>query len=164
MDLRSTKVRKIRDNLDDTSKLGESIKFEYVTSFRLLGITIDNKLKKLSNNFVERHNRIKQKIVIWRQLNLSTLGNLIISKKFLISQLGYFLSVLEFSKAKTKEIQEDIDKFVFKGRPWISTDKRYLTAEEGGLGMINIENYGEALRCSWFKRIGKGLWSNILLS
>ena len=30
--------------------------------------------------------------------------------------------------------------------------------------MIQIKKYGEALCCSWFKRIGKGLWSKILLS
>jgi hypothetical protein len=87
-------------------------------------------------------------------LNLSTIENLIISKTFIISQLGYFLAVLECSSAKTKEIQEDIDKFVFKGKLWISIDRRYLTAEEGGIGMINIQKYG-AMRFSWFKEINK---------
>ena len=30
------------------------------------------------------------------------------------------------------------------------------------MGCINLSVYANALRCSWFKRIGNGLWSDIL--
>ena len=51
-----------------------------------------------------------------------------------------------------------------KYAPWMSTKRRYLPPTEGGMGAINIETYANSLRCSWYKRIKSGLWSNILLS
>ena len=69
-------------------------KVGYAKEFKLLGVTIDNKLKQLANNFEGRKKKIRIKIAIWRKLNLSEIGNLIISKTFLISKLGYLLSKL----------------------------------------------------------------------
>ena len=60
------------------------------------------------------------------------------------------------------EIQEAIDKFVFKGKPWIAADRRYIEAKKGGTELIKIQDYGDALRTSWAKRDNKGLWSSIL--
>ena len=64
-----------------------------------------------------------------------------------------------------KTIQTDIDRFIFRtgGDPWISVKRRYLPPSEGGMGAVNIETYANSLRCSWYKRIKSGLWSNILL-
>ena len=60
------------------------------------------------------------------------------------------------------EIQEAIDKFVFKGKPWVAADRRYIEAKKGGTELIKIQDYGDALRTSWAKRDNKGLWSSIL--
>ena len=60
-----------------------------------LGVVIDNKIKQLANNFEGRKKKIRIKIAIWRKLNLSEIRNLIISKTFLISQLGYLLSMMK---------------------------------------------------------------------
>ena len=38
-----------------------------------------------------------------------------------------------------------------------------MEPKKGGLGAINLETYATSLRCSWYKRINKGLWSDILL-
>ena len=46
----------------------------------------------------------------------------------------------------------------------MSVRRRYLPPSEGGMGAINIETYTNSLRCSWYKRIKSGLWSNILLA
>ena len=90
-----TKVIRIGTNLENITTITEEVKFKYVTSFTLLGVEIDNKLCNLRENFEIRKKRIRQKIAIWRKLNLSTIGNLIISKTFLISQLGYLLSMMD---------------------------------------------------------------------
>ena len=55
---------------------------------------------------------MREKNAIWRKLSLSDIGNLIISKTFLISQLGYILSMMEFPDHLIATIQEDIDKFI----------------------------------------------------
>jgi hypothetical protein len=63
-----------------------------------------------------RKKKIRKIIAIWRKLNLSEVGNLIVSKTFLISQLGYLLSMMECPEALMKTMQEDIDKFIFRTR------------------------------------------------
>ena len=82
-----TKVIKIGDKLDNNTPLTNKVKFVYANTFKLLGVNIDNKLTKLSDNFEARKKKIRTKIAIWRKLNLSEIGNLIISKTFL-SQLA----------------------------------------------------------------------------
>ena len=67
----------------------KEVAFKYTHKFTLLGVEIDNKLKKLDENFKERAKKIETNISLWRKNNLSTVGNLSISKTFLISQLGY---------------------------------------------------------------------------
>ena len=42
--------------------------------------------------------------------------------------------------------------------------RRYLPPSKGGIGAINIKTYAQSLRCSWYKRIKTGLWSNILMA
>ena len=72
--------------------------------------------------------KVWKKIAIWRKLNLSEMGNLIISKTFLISQLGYLLSMMECPNHLVATIQEDINKFIFRTdkNPWMAEDRRYL--------------------------------------
>jgi len=144
-----TKVIRIGSNLDNVTPLTDEVKFKYVKSFTLLGVEIDNKLCNLHENFEIRKKKIRQKIAIWRKLNLSTIGNLIISKTFLISQLGYLLSMMDCPKPLLAEIQKDIDAFILKTNSnWISKDRIHLQPEKGGLGAINLETYATSLRCS----------------
>jgi hypothetical protein len=77
-----TKVIRIGDRFDDKQALTNKVKFFYTTNFKLLGVNIDNKFKKLSDNFKERKKKIRKNIAIWRKLNLSEIGNLIVSKTF----------------------------------------------------------------------------------
>ena len=134
-----TKVIRIGTNLENVTPITEEVKFKYVTSFTLLGVEIDNKLCNLSENFEIRKKKIRQKIAIWRKLNRSTIGNLIISKTFLISQLGYLLSMLDCPKETLAEIQKDIDTFILKTNSnWISKDRLRLPREQGGLEAINL--------------------------
>ena len=63
-------------------------------------------------------------------------------------------------------IQLDIDRFIFRmgENPWMAEGRRYLPPSEVGMGAINIVTYAQSLRCSWYKRIKSGPWSNILSS
>ena len=157
-----TMVIRIGKNLNSLKPLTNKVNFKYTKNFRLLGLKIDNELKNMDKNFMDRHEKIKKAINLWKRFGLTTLGNLIISKTFLISQLGYFLSVLKCPEELQKQIQLDIDNFVLKGPSWISETRRYLKPSEGGIGMIDLKAYGESLRLAWIKRTGKGLWSHIL--
>ena len=68
---------------------------------------------------------------------------MIFSKTFLISQLGYLLSMMECPDELMTEIQLDIDKFFFRTgkNPWMAEGRRYLPPSEGGIGEFNIRTY-----------------------
>jgi hypothetical protein len=65
-----------------------------------------------------------------------------------------------------KTRQEDIDRFIFRTgkNPWMAKDRRYLQTNKGGMGAIKITIYANSLRCSWYKRINCGFWSDILMA
>ena len=159
-----TKIILFGKKLEDLTPLTTEVKFIYTTKFKLLGVDIDNQLLHLQENFIKRQKKINQKIHLWRKYNLSTIGNLIIYKTFLISQLGYLLSMMECDQEITKTIQKAIDKFVIRANhSWVSKERLYQSPDDGGLGAIHIETHANALRCAWAKCARKGLWANCLL-
>ena len=77
----------------------------YVKAFQLFGVNIDNKLLRLEDNFIEIKKKIKQKIAIWRKLNLLKIGNLIISKTFLINITSRTPSMINCPQELIADIQ-----------------------------------------------------------
>ena len=71
---------------------------------------------------------------------VDSVGKLIVSKTFLISQLGYLLSMMDCPENLITSMQEDIDRFIFRTgkNPWMVEDSRYLPPSEGVMGAINI--------------------------
>ena len=123
-----TKIIRIGTRLDDVVPTTNEVAFKYSQKFTLLGVEIDNKLRKLDENFKVRARKIETKILLWRKYNLSTIGNLSISKTFLISQLGYLLSMLDCPKELLGSMQESINKFVTRtNTSWIAKTKIYTT-------------------------------------
>ena len=160
-----TVIIRIGTRLDDTTPLTDKVRFQYTTSFKLLGFKIDNKLEDLDKNFESKETKINKLIAMWRKYNFSTIGNLIISKTFLISQLSYLLSVLDCPPAILDRIQKKIDTFILKSSsPWISKERLYNDPCKGGLGAINLMDFSVSLKLSWAKRAirSKGLWAQIL--
>ena len=158
-----TKIIRIGTRLDDVVPTTNEVAFKYSQKFTLLGVEIDNKLRKLDENFKVRARKIETKILLWRKYNLSTIGNLSISKTFLISQLGYLLSMLDCPKELLGSMQESINKFVTRtNTSWIAKTRIYNKPKNGGLGAINLQVYASSLRMAWVKRAKEGLWSNIL--
>ena len=104
---------------------------------------------------------------MWSKLNLTTIGNIIISKTFLVSQLSYLLSVLECPEPILNRLQLNINKFILKSAtPWIAKDRIYLPMSKGGLGAINLKSFSSSLKFSWARRAvsSSGIWANILRS
>ena len=77
-----TNIIRIGTRLDDLTPLTDKVSFKYTTKFKILGFDIDNELKELDNNFVKKEKKINRLIYMWSKLNLTTIGNLIISKSF----------------------------------------------------------------------------------
>ena len=87
----------------------------------------------MDENFKERAKKIETKIFLWRKYNLSTIGNLSVSKTFLISQLGYLLSMLDCPKELLETMQTSIDKFVTRAKhSWISEKRIHNKSKNEG--------------------------------
>ena len=160
-----TVIIRIGTRLEDLTPTTNKVRFKYTTSFKLLGFNIDNKLETLNSNFVLKAKKITKLIAMWRKYNFSTIGNLIISKTFLVSQLSYMLSVLECPPELLSKMQKSIDNFILKSaNPWIAKDGLYADPSKGGLGAINLSDFSHSLKTSWAKRAinSQGLWAQIL--
>ena len=160
-----TVIIRIGTRLEDLTPTTNKVRFKYTTSFKLLGFNIDNKLETLNSNFVLKAKKITKLIAMWRKYNFSTIGNLIISKTFLVSQLSYMLSVLECPPELLSKMQKSIDNFILKSaNPWIAKDRLYADPSKGGLGAINLSDFSHSLKTSWAKRAinSQGLWAQIL--
>ena len=64
--------------------------------------------------------------------------------------------MLEIDQKILNEIQDMINAFVMGirpgGRHWISKDTLYTPTTKGGLGIIRLEDFTKAIKCSWVKR------------
>ena len=125
-------------------------------TFTILGFTIDNTLKHLDTNFTKVKEKIQNLISLWRPYNLSLKGRITIAKVKLVSQLTFVSTVLDTKHSIINEIQELINNFVMGikpgGRHWISKDLIYTPTKQGGLGVIFLEDFIKAIKCSWIKR------------
>ena len=129
---------------------------EWDDTFTILGFTIDNQMKNLEINLKKVKEKIQNQITLWKPYNLSLKGRLTIAKVKLISQLTYIATVLDINHSILNEIQDMINSFVMGikkcGKHWISKDLLYTPALKGGLGLVRLEDFVRAIKCSWVKR------------
>ena len=72
--------------------------------------------------------------------------------------------MMDCPKKLLDEMQNDIDSFILRSNShWISKERIHLDPCKGGIGAINLSTYATSLRCSWYKRVNNGLWSDILM-
>jgi hypothetical protein len=72
-------------------------------------------------------------------------------KNLLIPQLNYIGCFLDPSPLILQNIQTTLDSFALHGLQ-VSRDRRYLSPQDGGLGLFNFKNFLQAQKCSWIKR------------
>ncbi len=96
--------------------------------------------------------KIESLIHFWERFKLSLPGRISIIKTLLVPQLNYLGCILTPSDTIVKNIQLALDSFALKGIV-VSTDRRYLLPEQGGVGLFRIEEFLFVQKCSWIKRI-----------
>jgi exonuclease III len=125
--------------------------FQIVDSIKVLGFDITKNYEDLNSNFDDSIKKIKKTARFWERFKLSLPGRINVAKTLMLSQLSYPGSILTPSNAQLQEINSTINGFVC-GKLKISKDYIHTGIEKGGLGLIDVCEFLDSLKCSWIKR------------
>jgi len=141
------------------------IGFEIKDEITLLGAKIKNNGTCYSNNIGLIIEKIQKQSNYWKRFNLSLPGRISIAKTFLYSQINYLGCFLPITQEDIKRISCIIEEFV-SGKLKISKSRIFQSRCEGGLELIDLNEYIAAQTCSWVKRAYSkdDLWKQELLS
>ena len=126
--------------------------FRIVNNIKILGFSVSREGIVNDDNFASATNNIRKLIAQWSQYNLTLIGRISISKTFLISQLTYLGAVLTPTDDCLIIIKKLIESYVIGKMP-LAKDRIYRKPDAGGLGLIDIGQLLDSLKCSWFQRI-----------
>lgn len=148
----------------DAEPLCPDIKIEWVKNHtRLLGISVCKDVDKmLQINYDGILNKIHNKLTMWRKRDLSIIGKVNILKSMGVSQLVYLFNMLpQPGDQYMKSLENELYKFVWnEGPDRIKRDTLIGPNELGGLNMINIYLFKQAINLGWMKRLinSNDLW------
>jgi hypothetical protein len=140
--------------------------FKFVDKFTLLGLEISNNLEDSLMCFEKIHDKIVSIADFWSKLHLTLPGRITIAKTFMLSQIGYQGCILTPPPGILSRIQQVMDRFC-TGNIRIANNRKYLPANSGGMGLINLKDFITGLQSTWVKRChqhGADNWRNDLLT
>lgn len=130
------------------------------TQFKLLGITFDVDLSKMVQlNYTDRIHKMKNKISNWDKRALTPLGKITVIKSLLLPMITHLILSLpnpEFNMIK--DINNMFYDFLWHGRAKIKQSVVVKQYFEGGLKMINLNAFVDALKITWVRRLIQ--WDN----
>ena len=107
----------------------------------------------LKVNYEEKITKLKASLGCWELRRLSLLGKITVLKSLIVSQLTYILSPLPTNQCAIGEVNTLFFKFLWDGKgDEIKRDIMISDYEDGGLKMIDIRLFTEALKLSWVKK------------
>ena len=125
--------------------------FSLVNKLTILGVEISENFELDQTNFNKLFNRIRGMSLFWAKFKLSTVGRINLAKTYLLSQISYFAPILSFSVEQTVMLTNEIGSFI-KGKLKIALAKVFEDIKFGGLGMIPICAFIEAMKVNFFKK------------
>ena len=107
----------------------------------------------LKANYEEKITKLKASLGCWELRRLSLLGKITVLKSLIVSQLTYILSPLLTNQCAIHEVNTLFFKFLWDGKgDKIKRDIMISEYEDGGLKMIDIRLFTQALKLSWVKK------------
>ena len=107
----------------------------------------------LKANYEEKLTKLKASLGCWELRRLSLLGKITVLKSLIVSQLTYILSLLPTNQCAIDEVNTLFFKFLWDGKgDKIKRDIMISEYEDGGLKMIDIRLFTQALKLSWVKK------------
>jgi hypothetical protein len=137
--------------------------FKVDDNAKILGFTVFNDLNRLNSNFDEIISAVIRLRNFWSRFNLSLPGRIAVAKSLMLGRLGFIGCILDPDPVQLETLRNLIHSFI-KGRLNVSVSRITIPVSLGGLGMIDIQDYLCALRCSWVRRAAKeqhDLWSSV---
>ncbi len=116
----------------------------------ILGLTFDGN-GNFDCNFEKIRNKIMKQINFWKPFNLSLPGRINIAKAMLYSQINYIGCFLPIPNEYLYVYDQLITNYV-KGPLNIARKRLYLTPEDGGIGLFELNDFLDAQKCAWIKR------------
>ena len=126
------------------------------TSFDLLGINFSVNLEEMTKlNYTPVIASIKKMICTWTQRHLTPIGKITIIKTLALSKLSHLFLCLPSPEVDVvKTLENAFFKFIWDNKPdkikRSTLKKNYLN---GGLNMIDLNNFIAGLKCTWIRRM-----------
>jgi hypothetical protein len=118
---------------------------------KLLGVKINYKVADLDRNWTECLRKIWGLIHYWSKLRLSITGRVMVAKTFLVSQATFLMGIIPLEKKKATEIDKAIGSYASGGMKF-AQDRINNRIEQGGLGLIGMEELDTAIKVGWVNR------------
>ena len=126
------------------------------SKFKYLGIFFSTNINNIVNlNFENRLNEVEKLLKTWNKRFLTPFGKITVIKTLAISKLTYLFMNLPDPEPKfISELETLLYKFLWDGKPnRLNKHLSCLKKENGGLDMVDVENYITCLKVSIFKKI-----------
>ena len=155
-------------NCSNLNNLCADLKLDWDSKFTLLGIDFQNNLEGMENNFVKKIEEIQKLLNCWIHRTLTVYGKITVIKTLALSKLSHLALVLpNLEKAQIKILENMFFNFLWSNKPdKVSRDHAKLSERAGGLGFVDVKQFWDSLKFSWFRRIcnTSAFWPKILMN
>jgi hypothetical protein len=125
--------------------------FSVSEEITVLGLKLNNNLGNFENQWEITFSKIQKQVNHWSRFNLSLPGRICIAKCMMYSQLNYLGCFLPLPKTHADRISILIEDYV-TGNIQIAKKRLYLSPENGGLGLFEINDFIDSQKVSWVPR------------
>ena len=131
------------------------INFFKVGGIKTLGINHGYEVDE-NEIWMEKVNKIKSCIQIWKSRNLSYVGKGLIIKTLLASQIGFLAHIKPVPNNVIKLIESLMWNFLWNNKqPLVNRKTMYLKQSEGGVKMLNLREFIESKQINFMYKIIK---------
>ena len=121
---------------------------------RILGLYLGHDKEKCDcENWMNKINKLKNCIHVWKSRKLTLFGKVHILKSLAMSKFVYSMSVLYTPKEVIKEITKCFYSFLWNKVDRIKRNTLISNYEQGGIRMIDVESMALALKAAWIPRL-----------
>lgn len=123
--------------------------------FSCLGVDFSLNINNMEKDNYERvYANVKKLCDHWAKRNISVLGRVTVVKSLILPKFNHLILTLPSpSEEFMKKLQTDLFKFIWKGNDKIKRTQMINEKESGGVKMIDLKEFFEALKITWIRRL-----------